>query len=247
MSKKISVISLILLTLLVFVSLKITNSSKAQTSNEDLKLSLGVVQKSYLLGENVNLDLTLINRLPNTVLAPSVDNGYLQIWIASADQKFKEYRGSNWGNKDGGKAIKPGEISNNQITVLWNFVPALIRKEEDNLLETHYAFPEAGIYFIKATASFWNNNRKFVIESEPIQITVDDPVGDDLIIWNKIKENEELLFFMQQNKFLTSKPGEREKLQKEVERITAKYPNSVLANQMKKSLEKYQASEDQRK
>jgi hypothetical protein len=193
------------------------------------------------------LNVELVNKLNNPIRVPSVENGYLHIWIASSDQNFKEYKGSNWGNKDGGKGVRAGDTFKTQITLLWNQRTPQNPTVMKDRLATDYVFSTSGVYFIKATASIWDNDQKNTVESEPIQIVVDEPVGDDLIVWNSIKNNSEFAYFMQEGNFLTSKTEEREKLQKEVEEISTKCPNSILAGQMKTSLEKYQATEARRK
>lgn len=257
MIKKILFIFLLFITLLVTVWFRNTDISKAQNYNQNVTLQAESTKESYILGETIKLEITLANKLDKPMRVPSVENGYLHIWIATSDQKFKEYRGSNWGNKDGGKGVKAGETFKTQITLLWNqTVPQNPTVMKDRL-NSDYVFSRAGVYFIKVTGTIWDNDQKTIIESELIQIVADEPVGDDLIIWGKIKNNGEFAYFMQEGDFimskadfLTSKAEEKEKLQKEVkevEEISAKYPNSILGKQMKTSLEKYQATDAQRK
>jgi hypothetical protein len=217
MFKKILFFSLFLTILLAAIWFRNTSTSRASNFDQDVTLQIESTKKSYKLGEVINLELSWINKSEKLFKMPSVENGYLHIWIASSDQNFKEYKGSNWGNKDSGKGVRAGDTFKTQITLLWNQRTPQNPTVMKDRLATDYVFSTSGVYFIKATASIWNNDEKNTVESEPIQIVVNEPVGDDLVIWNKIKDNGEFAYFMQENNLLTAKTKEREKLQKDIE------------------------------
>jgi len=63
---------------------------------------------------------------------------------------------------------------------------------------------------------------KFV-DSEPIAITVEEPIGEDLEVWNRIKNDGKFAFFIQ------------------VEDILQKYPRSIYAAPLRRSLEKFES------
>jgi DNA polymerase II large subunit len=71
--------------------------------------------------------------------------------------------------------------------------------------------------------------------------------SDDSAVWNKIKDRGDLAYFIQEGKFRTRKPEEEEKLKQEVEQIINQNPNSIIANQMTQSLEKFRDVEESRK
>lgn len=115
---------------------------------------------------------------------------------------------------------------------------------------TDYAFPEAGNYLIKAIATVPNgasSDDLTKIESETIQIIINDPIRDDLKVWNQIKNRGEIAYFLQQGETPTFQDDKAEKLLKEIEQISQKYPNSLLANKMRLTLEKFRVDEEKRK
>jgi CRISPR/Cas system-associated endoribonuclease Cas2 len=60
-----------------------------------------------------------------------------------------------------------------------------------------------------------------------------------------IKDKNEIGFFIQESDFRShSNPQEKEKLKCEIDQIVNKYPNSVIANQAKQSLERFRAVEE---
>lgn len=228
------------------ISAKIVKSS---VNDSDLILTVNSDKESYILGEQVNLRFEIThkkNKIITLRSAPTVENGDIRVWIASSNRNFKQYRGARWGFDEGGKPRKEKSFKS-QAGILWNGKAPDSSKNESfdkNRIETDYAFVEAGVYFIKATATVFNEDAKsdddkISIESEPIQIIVNEPVGDDLEVWKNIKDNGALGLFMQTGRLLNEKPAEAQKLLKEVEDIISKYPDSLLVGQLKNGLEKY--------
>ena len=244
MTKRIFFLALFFVTLVVVLWIRNVDASRLLNSDQNIILKAEATKESYMLGETVSLNLLLINKSNKPIRVPSLENGYMHIWIASSDRNFREYRGSRWGLSEGGKGVKSGETFTSAITLLWNSKPPQYSSVSENRLQTEYAFSEAGTYFIKATASIWDNNAKTAIESEPIQIVVKEPIGNDLEVWNLIKNNGDIALFIQEGDFQTSQTEEREKLLKGVEQITIKYPNSLLTNQLKQGLEKFRITEE---
>ena len=188
--KKVVFAFLTLITIVFTYWLINTNTVKSSGSNANLVLTIQLDKESYILGEKINLQFELKDK-KNKIIAlnalPTVENGYLRVWIASSNRSFKEYKGARWGFDEGGKPQK-GTSFKSQANILWNGkVPDSWKNESfgRNRIETDYAFVEAGVYFIKATAIIFDEDAKsdddkIVIESEPIQIIVNEPIGDDL-------------------------------------------------------------------
>ena len=245
-----------------FLTIILTNKLVVHSSTSELpKLRLQVItdKQDYLLGEKIKIDVKVINETsqdisPTDALAKNC--GYLHIYIADDSRVFKEYIGPEF-QIEGCEInlfLKSGESFRTQSIVLWNGKPDIAGWSElsakpirESRILSDYAIPEANVYFIKAAIKFSQEAGLENIESEPIQINVNKPIGDDLIIWNQIKDKSEIAYFIQQGRFLTNKAEEREKLLKEMDQIVREYPNSILANQMKQSLEKFQANEEKRK
>ena len=211
-------------------------------------------KEAYILGELINLNLDIVNNSSSDIRLKGTDvnSGYLKIFIASSDQKFKGYSNSTWGlenNKE--MVIKAGESIKSQVKILWNFSPvnrfSNLEGFEKSHIMTDYAFPKAGAYFIRATL-FIPGEKTIKIESAPIQILVREPAGEDLVVWNKVKGNGDFAYFIQQDDIRIPfyKTDERAKFQADIEQILNDHPNSFYAVPLRQSLDKYHASEAKR-
>jgi len=262
MKVKIIMSFLVFLTLLVIVA---TFSSDTKAVNQEISFSnltlrVKPEKNTYLLGETINLHVELANEtnvpisFHQCTINPNL--GYLKIFIATSNGLFKEYRSPVQGAKDklcGESSLTPAQIISSQMSILWNSeLPTshlnadAAKKVSEGKITTDYSIPLAGVYFVK-TVLYFPNKPKLEIESQPIQIAVNEPVGDDLEVWNRIKDNGEFAYFIQQGELLTPKDEERKKLLKEIEQIAEKYPNSFLTGQMKRSLGKFRINEEKRK
>lgn len=250
--------------ILIVVWTKAVNADKQSTDDTVITLKVSSDKQSYIQGEAVNLTFEAINKTDKSVDIYDVSSGFLNVKIAFNGERFNQYKNTSWGTSEtGGKRIKPGESYKSQAKVLWNSNPvgtfsnveSIVNSEKGAIL-SDYAFPEAGIYLIKAVLSVPSNTLPTTltkIESEPIQITVNKPVGDDLEVWNKIKDNKEIANFMHRGSFLGWKSflieddKELSEILKEIEEIVQSYPNSLLVGQLKPNLEKFRANEEKKK
>lgn len=208
----------------------------------------------YVLGEPIKVDFEFINQSDNSMIIPSrgVEVGSLKVFIADQGGEYKEYFASGWGRLRGArKTLEPKQSHKYEATILWNGVPRVSHLNEsaakrvlEGKITTEYALPEPGAYFIKGVSTFGENMTK--IESEPVQVVINEPVGDDLKVWNRIKGNREIAYLLQKDSFDTDKDEEKTKLIREVEQIVQTYPNSVYSDYLKPKLEKFKANEERR-
>jgi len=221
-----------------------------------LTLKVSSDKQTYVLGEAVKLNFEVLNETDKAIAlpySPDVSTGYLNVWIASSNQEFKQYSNTSWGRKEySGPTLQPEQSFKSQATILWNnkpetshLNPDAAKRAAEGRIMADYAFPTAGVYLIKAV--LWFPEIKLKVESKPIQIVVNEPVGDELEVWNKIKDNGKIAYFIQKGDFPTAKDEERGKLLKEVEQIVQIYPNSFLVSQINQSLEKFRVNEERRK
>jgi hypothetical protein len=226
----------------------------ADSEVQDLTFKAKTNKETLILGEPVEIEFVFFNTGNNSVIIPSsgVEAGSLQVFIAKPNEEFKEYFASGWGRKRGTqKALEPKQSYSYKSTILWNGKPNVSHLNEDSAkrvlkgkITTEYALPEPGTYLIKGISYVGEN--AVPIESDPIEIVVNAPVGDDLKVWNQIKGNREIALLMQTSEFNTSKDEEKEKLVRDVEQIIVQYPNSVYSSYLRTNLEKYKASEEKR-
>ena len=249
MKKIIPALLILVISSLLFGTIN-NEAVKSSENNPDLILKVGADKESFILGEEINLQFEIKDKNNKTFTirsVPTVKDGDIRVCIASTDRNFKEYKGARWGFSEGGKTQKKGKSFKSQAEILWNGKPPDSQKGESftrNRIYTDYAIMEAGIYFIKATATLFeedakSENDRITIESEPIQIVVNEPIGADLEVWKRIKDNGNIGCFMQNGIFGDAKPEESQKLLKEVEEIISKYPDSLLVTQLKRGMEEY--------
>lgn len=250
-----SLLGFVIVSALVAVWIRDVNADKQSEIESVLILKVNSDKPTYVLGEIVKLTFKVINEGDKAVLlhySPTVYTGYLKVWISADGEEYKRYSGnSDWGLEETpGGILQPGKAFESQATILWNYNPSLggfISDPAEKRINSHYAFPTKGIYFIKAVLYFPEIANRPKIESQPIQIVVEEPVGDDLEVWNSIKDNGAIAHFLHNGWFLTYKDEEREKLAEKVKQIAQRYPRSFLGGQLEKSLERFKVHEEKRK
>ena len=249
-----AVIGLCSLVLLLGISGAKTFGS-ANLDEQNLGVRISPLKNSYVQGEVVALDVEISNNGQSDVFlkGSNVESGFVKIFIAGEDQKFKQYSHSAWIRDRRGDFIKPGQTIKSQATLLWNFKPQVSHLNEDaarnaseGLILTDYAFNKPGTYVVKAVLII-PGETQIRIESEPVQIVIEAPTGEDLKVWNLIKDNGEIAYFIQEGAVRSPKPEEQEKVQKEIEQLTSSYPNGLLASQIRQSLDKFRVSDAKRK
>ncbi len=224
----------------------------AQNRSRNLELAIKAPKATYMLGEVLVLDIKVENTGSSDIFLHGADvkSGYVSVFVASEDQKFLQYSHSAWGTtKKKGFTIKAGQTIESKASVLWNFslvgrVADLNRVKESNIL-SDFAFSKPGVYFIKAVLTV-PGEAHAKIESLPVQVLINEPVGSDLPVWESIKKNSEIAYFIQEGEIRSGKPENRKKILEEIDEIISNNPNSFLARQMNESLEKFRESEERR-
>lgn len=230
---------------------------------QNLDFAVEPSKNAYLTGEAVNLTFRLKNEGHERVVLPNklnTEDGHLSVYISEDGKNFKKYSNSAWGRVDAARGnieIKPGESIETTADILWNDKPRVSHLNPDaaksvteGKILTDYVFPQAGTYFIKSIYSvyYFEGRLKLAkIESEPVRITIEKPAGDDLTVWNKIKNRTDIAQFIQQGEFSFSDFEEQEKLEQEFEQIYNQYPESIIARQIGQKLEKYKIAKEKGK
>lgn len=226
--------------------------SQTNSRNAYVKLTITSSKDTYILGEIVNINLRLENRgleRKRMFVTPDFRNAHTRFWVSRDGTNFAEYS-----NPQGGKMrsvagppwIEPNQIVEGAGTLLWNKKPVVhhlnsdaARSVQEGKILTDYAFPESGTYYIKASfGALYGTGR---IESEPIEITIVEPEGQDLEAWNAIKDREEIAYFLQEGSFRGSYKSVGEMRSREFEEIANRYPDSIIAAQLRQKLREYRA------
>ncbi|HBR56862.1 MAG TPA: hypothetical protein DEA22_05245 [Blastocatellia bacterium] len=241
----------------IFISLVIIGFAPTGTAQDQLTFLGRSNQPKYLLGEPVVLEFEITNngKDPVKVQQYGVETGGLKIFISSdRNGEYKEFFVGAWGRKRGRYiTLDPGESHKfKEVTILWNGKPKdsglneqAARRLFAGKIITEYAFPEPGVYFVKALSDFGAEGSRF--ESEPIRIVIQEPEGENLEAWKQINGRKEIARLMQIGDFNVDDEYEKEQLSNEVELIFTQFPNSIYSNYLKQSLKKFKEAEAQRK
>ncbi len=230
---------------------------KTAFSKNNLIVEISQSKSNYLLGEIVPINIKIINQGNSDVYlrGATPQSGYVKILISDDGKIFKEYDNGNWGNKKmKGLTIAPNQTINSQANILANSIFStshLNAKSASEIVNkkvmTVYAFPKAGEYYLKAVLVIPNKDGNEEIESESVQITIEEPQGKDLEIWNRIKDRADFAYFIQEGEMVDFRSlNEQTKFEAEIEYILQKYPNSFYAESLRQSLDKFQAAEAKR-
>jgi hypothetical protein len=232
-------------------------STKAEVMNlpqNSLRIRITSSKPTFVLGELVSFEIEITNESSESVLVRGldVDSNYVKIFVAEAGKKFKEYKHSRVKETRWMK-FQPRQIVKSNVNILWNFTPAKFASNPSKFngtnIITDYVFPKSGIYFIKAVLVIPNSNETLNIESETIQLNLRDPLGEDQEVWNKIKNNGDFGYFLQEGDFRIPeyKQEERIMFKQEVEQIVNRHPNSFITGQLRQSIEKFNQKEAKRR
>ena len=231
----------------LFVTSIASFASMQNRATPELILVVDSPKAVYKLGEPITFSFELNNKTSEAIALLDIfgtENGYLHINVSKDGKNFVGSDDPGWGilDMEGKTYIKPDENKIVSADILWN----LSSRET-----AEFKFKETGVYFFKAyyTATVEGRNSPIKLESESIQITIEKPAGEDLEVWNKIKDNGDFAYFIQKGDFFipSYKLEERETFQKEIEDIINQYPNSFYAQSLRQSLAKFEVNEERRK
>lgn len=244
-----------LILLLLGAGYGLSRSSYGTLQNADgLVLEVKSDNKTYLPGEIILLNFSVINKSAKSVSlykGSTVQDGNLKVLIAYNNGPFKEYFGPGWGTKDADyeEAIKlaPDQSFETEATVLWNqknetahlnqlYAKKLIRGR----INTEYALPEPGTYQIKAI--LFNPLSGKTIESYPIIIIIEEPQGEDIEAWSKIKDDGKYALFLQTGGLIEHPKGRKTlDVINTLESILSLHPNSHYAESIRSGLNKHRS------
>lgn len=230
-------------------------------SSQSLELQVRSAKTSYKQGEVVNLAFALVNNSSKELTIKDcfgTASGLLGVWVAKNGEPFLKYDHPNWGTTDADcrSVLKPSAKFEAMTRIFWNWKPNIEGLNKDvakaaaeNKILTDYVFSEPGVYQVKASyyLTIGEQTTPTRIESEPVQIVIEEPVGEDLEVWKKIRDRGDIGYFIQEGEFKTVKPEEREKLRQELAEISSRYADSALAKQIARSLQWFDAKDAKRK
>ena len=252
--------------LILFITVSSLPQSRIGSNDSEgsAELRISTTKSEYLLGEPVRLERLLVKIWdPDRVGFPDDDlQGALRVFIAKGHGEFRQYK---WGgySPDREYTDGPGRLKVLR-TILFNRKPRTEglsdygrREAENGMILTDYAFPEPGEYRIKASRGYAvrRGSDRYAssarAESNEITIRVKEPEGDDLRVWEIMKADTRIGFFMTVGEAPTGYPWtsgdihdrslQTERVLQEVDRITSEYPDSYLAGLLKVKAQEHRA------
>lgn len=221
-------------------------------SQDELKLTLEASKKIYKLGEKLDFSFALSNTGEKDLQLMDVfgtGTGYLHLECSTNGTDFSGCSDPAWGTLDliiiEPTRLKPDETIFTSTSILWN------RKSQD--IPT-YRFLKSGAYYVKGLYIVHllgkdGRTGEYELRSEPIKIDIEEPKGEDLEVWNKIKDDGNFAYLIQHNEIRipSYKEEERTKFKQRVEEIIREHPNSTYVESLHQSLTKLNAAEAKRK
>jgi hypothetical protein len=182
---------------------------QARPSLEGAMLEVRSAASAYVPGELVNLAISVTNLSAGVLSVPAgvdVWEGQVEVLIAFEDGPFRQYQGPGWGLRDtvprAAIALQPGKTVRTSATVLYSHGMErkhLNKRLADEIaaqhLEDGYALARPGRHRIKALLH--DEGFTETIESQAIEITVDEPQGPDRDVWRALERDAEYGYFMQ--------------------------------------------------
>ena len=220
------------------------------------KLSVEVQpsSKDYVLGELVRLRIRITNRSDQPIVLsqrPSVDAGDIRVLVAERDG-FRKYIGPQWGIQDVATAaaieLAPEEYVETQATLLYHhrvetkhLSASYAQQINRDYIDSDYAFTTPGTYRIKVV--FSGGESFGSVESEPVSISVREPKGGALKVWNALKRDARLGYFLQAGgPNGDPRSPESEELAETLNALATTYPESPQVGDILSSLSKYTKS-----
>jgi len=226
--------------LILFATLSSMAQSKESNDSEaSAELRISTAKSAYLLGESVTLErrLAKIGDQTRVGFSGSDRDGALFVFVAKGGGEFKRY---TFDELLPYREYSEGPGLNKAFhTILFNRKPETDglsvygrRERENGMILTDYAFPEPGEYRIKATRlySVRRGSDRYatsaIAESNEISITVKEPEGDDLRVWEIMNSDPKIGYFMMEGE---APYRVLDTVLAKVDKIVADYPDSYLA------------------
>ena len=225
----------------------------AEHSSNPLRFDVDTDKEQYLVGEEVHLNFKVVNQSDRQVsLYPgsTVWDGYIDVFVAYQGEDFRRYRGPMWGVRDAiykePLILKPGEAFESEAVMLCNPVletshlndaAAKRAQKRENLVQGNYVLTKPGYYFVKAILLDPKSDN--IIESSPVRSFADRPQGDDLDVWNKIKDRRDYAFFIQTGSVGNVGDQHSKKVANDLQEIVTLHPTNKYADKIRKSLNEY--------
>lgn len=215
---------------------------------ERLELTITSTKDVYLLGETLSFSFELRNNDKNKLVLLDefgIRTGTLRVVVSENERDFVGFADPGWGFLDTTQKthMSPNSSKGASGAVLWI-------RDKDNA--PRFRLNEAGIYYFRAlyTARIEGEKDAVNLRSKVIKVTVVEPQGDDLDVWNIIKDKGQIAYFLKEGDVppdLQFDVQKSTRFLEEVQQIIDKHPKSFYSNHLQKSIQMYQINESNRR
>jgi hypothetical protein len=219
---------------------------------DGVKLVVHPAKRSLVPGELLDVRLEIRNESGESVpirAGMTVQVGGITLDLAEGSGPFRRVRGPGWGGAEFDDTtdvdLPPGESQYSDAPVLYNdfrVTEGLPRAAADEIrsreLDTAYVFERPGRYLLRGTLHLGVGLEP--IQSEPVEVEVRAPTGQDAKAWNAIKNCRACARFLQTGEAGGLADDERNTATAGVlERVATESPKSIYAAQIRQSLENH--------
>ncbi len=223
---------------------------------EFLKIKILPLKSEYLLGEPVTLSVEILNSSNDKIKVPINILSSSDVQISEDDITYYNYYGRNGIQLEVIPEIDllPSQSIQHQFNILWNSKPEVghlnsevAERVSKGRILTDFAFTKPGLYFVRILVNSIKHNKNQIV-SEPVKIMIKMPQEQDLLVWNKIKDNGNMAYLLQEGDFLIPRyrTEERKKLIEQVEDLIETYPSSFYASRLSQKLGELKSYDFQR-
>jgi hypothetical protein len=261
MRNKILITTIIITSLLASVIFATYALANSKSKPKQVYLKMSANKDSYILGEPIRLIGDYINHTDHDVLL------YLSkltaINVAKEGEEFKWFDANPTDcSFSTGFLLK----ANTTYSTLHNlgqerngvFLLNAIGeaphsyKVRTEIIEPNYAFQGVGTYYAKYEASLVTDEKKRTsdpIRTEPVKITITEPMGDDLEVWKIISGENKSKFtqLMRSGGFYERDEIKKTDFINEVEQILTDYPNSIYSSYLRNGIDNFKKLEIEKK
>ncbi len=233
---------------------------RVETASKVVSLKVSSDRTNYKLGEIIEIETRITNNSSKTIEVGGDSKSWATVKIA--DGQGKDYKiyvappDKNSITLDGinfGVFIRPYKTYSRKQTILWNYKPDVAhlssdasKSYTDGRILTEYAFPVSGKYFVKLFSHIELNGISVDYDSQPLEINVSEPTGIDADIWNEIKSNADIGYFMQEADLVRGryyKQAERDEFQLTIQNLISENPKGIYAEKLQRSLHVFRLEE----
>jgi hypothetical protein len=235
--------------------------SKTQLDTNQVYLQMKANKDSYILGEPIHLIGEYINDTDEDVLIYLAKTTVISVAKDGQDFKWFDSEPTNCSisrpfllkAKQAFTKIDEPFTRNNGVFLLnaEGEAPHSYKVRTEKIVP-NFAFQDIGTYYAKYGAELVTDEKKRTsdpIRTEPVKITITEPMGDDLEVWKIISGENKSKFtqLMRSGGFYERDEIKKTDFIKEVEQILADYPNSIYSSYLRNGIDNFKKLEIEKK